>query len=969
MIKEPYMERFYSYHSKYINNILALRQPQHESLEIFARLCDTLSLQKFSKTMEQISDEHQAELAQIDNEDIAADKKAEKKRKLLQQFSAQAAADFYRDDLQAVRQICPTLTSFERDFPSFCFALATGIGKTRLMGACIAYLRYEKGIKNFFVMAPNLTIYNKLKKDLADNSSPKYVFRGLDLFATPPVIIDGDNYASFNDRSMFDNVVINIFNIDKLNSESKTAKGKPPRIKKLNEVLGESYFSYLQSLPDLCIFMDESHHYHADKSFEVINELRPILGVELTATPQIQKGARKIPFQNVVYEYSLAHALNDEQYIKVPAVFTRQDFNPKEYTPEQLDREKLLDGLRMHEETKGHLEVYARSHNKPIVKPFVLVVAKDTAHAQQLKDYIQSPAFFDGRYADKVMEIHSEQSKAEKSENIERLLSLEKPENKIEIVIHVNMLKEGWDVTNLYTIIPLRASASETLTEQTIGRGLRLPYGERTGVEDVDRLSIVSHDKYADIVNLAKDPNSLVRKVYYIDDIFNSDDDNQQITIALPTSYDAITQSQETAEQLSRALQNDMAKENVPIPNSDGIKEITSFIMQQTAKQVEGLNKRIKTFSAVNEPEAQALVKKTVIEAAINNFPEFKLTAHVLESMTNRAVETCTQALTDNVIPIPRVTVQPYAQIKQYFTDFKLDTRSLNWQPGDMDLIGTELKEGGKTFTVKLKQAKSEYVDTVENQIAIHIIKHDNVDYSTCSDLIFSLINDAKQHFLSYLTADETEKLMSDKQKTLADIIYAQMNEHFYHEEVDYKAAEVHPFSHIETGYGNKRQADGVYDLRDYVKPEDVRKKVFTGFKKACHTHYKFDSNTERTFAIVLEDNKDVLKWLRPAPKQFNIYYDKASTKQYEPDFIVETSDKIYMVETKARKDIANDEVIQKAKAGSKYCQAVSEYGNGKPWEYALIAHDDVTISSTFKYLIANKVDWELAERIDKDDR
>ena len=343
MIKEPYMEHFYSYHSKYINNILSLRQPQHESLEIFARLCDTISLKKFPQTMGQISSEHQAELAQFDNDNLSEDKKAEKKRKLLQQLSAQAAAEFYKDDLQAVRQICPTLTSFERDFPSFCFALATGIGKTRLMGACIAYLRYEKGIKNFFVMAPNLTIYNKLKKDLADNTSPKYVFRGLDLFATPPIIIDGDNYASFNAGTMFDNVVINIFNIDKLNSESKTTKGKPPRIKKLNEVLGESYFAYLQSLPDLCIFMDESHHYHADKSFEVINELRPILGVELTATPQIQKGAKKIPFRNVVYEYSLAHALNDEQYIKVPAVFTRKDFNPKEYTPEQLDREKLTD--------------------------------------------------------------------------------------------------------------------------------------------------------------------------------------------------------------------------------------------------------------------------------------------------------------------------------------------------------------------------------------------------------------------------------------------------------------------------------------------------------------------------------------------------------------------------------------------------------------------------------------------------
>ena len=74
--------------------------------------------------------------------------------------------------------------------------------------------------------------------------------------------------------------------------------------------------------------MDESHHYHADKSFSVINELRPILGVELTATPQIQKGAKKIDFKNVVYEYSLAHALNEERYVKVPAVITRKNFHP-----------------------------------------------------------------------------------------------------------------------------------------------------------------------------------------------------------------------------------------------------------------------------------------------------------------------------------------------------------------------------------------------------------------------------------------------------------------------------------------------------------------------------------------------------------------------------------------------------------------------------------------------------------------
>ena len=183
MLKTPYTDKFYTYHSKYIENVLALRKPQRESVEIFAKLCDVLTLSK--------------------TPDLNA-------------------------ELEAVHSLFPTLSSFERDFPSFCFALATGIGKTRLMGACIAYLRYEKGVRNFFVMAPNLTIYNKLKDDLGNTSSPKYVFKGLDLFAKPPRIIDGDNYGEFRQISIYSNdVTINVFNISKLNAEKKKKKGEP----------------------------------------------------------------------------------------------------------------------------------------------------------------------------------------------------------------------------------------------------------------------------------------------------------------------------------------------------------------------------------------------------------------------------------------------------------------------------------------------------------------------------------------------------------------------------------------------------------------------------------------------------------------------------------------------------------------------------------------------------------------------
>ena len=93
MIKESYTENFYSYNSKYINTVLRLRPPQHESLEIFARLCDTLSLAKNPTTTEQIRSTYQTELEALDTED--------KKTKKTTEWASEAAADFYAEDLAA----------------------------------------------------------------------------------------------------------------------------------------------------------------------------------------------------------------------------------------------------------------------------------------------------------------------------------------------------------------------------------------------------------------------------------------------------------------------------------------------------------------------------------------------------------------------------------------------------------------------------------------------------------------------------------------------------------------------------------------------------------------------------------------------------------------------------------------------------------------------------------------------------
>jgi type III restriction enzyme len=291
-----------------IKNRLSLRPPQIESLDILADIANKLPLNK--------------------RHDLIT-------------------------ELEKVKSAYPICTDFERKFPSICFALATGVGKTRLMGAFIAYLYLTRDIKHYFVLAPNLTIYNKLIEDFSNAAHPKYVFKGIVEFAyNPPAIVTGDNYAY---SKLFESYVhINIFNISKINAETKG--GKPPRIKRLSEYLGESYFDYLSNLDDLVVLMDESHHYRADRGMEVINELRPIIGLELTATPQIESSKGAIKFKNVVYEYSLSKAIRDG-FVKEPAVATRKDFDPSKYSVDELDRIKLEDGIRIHEDTNPKTEI------------------------------------------------------------------------------------------------------------------------------------------------------------------------------------------------------------------------------------------------------------------------------------------------------------------------------------------------------------------------------------------------------------------------------------------------------------------------------------------------------------------------------------------------------------------------------------------------------------------------------------
>lgn len=418
----------------------------------------------------------------------------------------------------------------EFDFPSFCFDMTTGIGKSRLMGACIYYLYKTKGYKHFFILAPGNTIYDKMRRE-AVPGHPKYMFKGLEAEMGRPKVYDGENYLSYPVRYIQEEMVVEktsdiqifIFNISKIFTRGDIEF----KFHKFNENLGGSFADVLRSFDDLVICMDEAHRYYAPASKKAINYLNPVLGLEYTATP-------KSTNKNIIYHYGLEDGAG--KFLKIPVVMGRT--NTAGYSDDDIEEMKLKDGIKLHERRKSIVYKYCIDNQLEQVKPIVLIACKDTTHARKIKEKIDSDAFFGGRYVGKVIEIDSSTSGAETEENIQKLLTIEKNTNPIEIVLHVYKLKEGWDVNNLFTIIPLNAAKSDILALQTIGRGLRLPFGEITGIEELDTLDIVAHDHYREIVDDIKNNPVFKKRNLDEEDIPNTKTvmvepavENQQISL------------------------------------------------------------------------------------------------------------------------------------------------------------------------------------------------------------------------------------------------------------------------------------------------------------------------------------------------------------------------------------------------------------------------------------------------------
>lgn len=874
---------------------LSLRQPQRASLEILDRVTEIVSPSKRT--------------------DLAA-------------------------ALEVIRSEYPGVTDFERDFVSLCFALATGVGKTRLMGAFIAYLKIAHGINNFFVLSPNLTIYNKLIADFTPNT-PKYVFKGLSEFAiSPPVLTTGENFErQIASGGQLFPTTINIFNIAKISSEVRG--GRSPRIRSFREEIGESYFDYLASLSDLVLLMDESHRYRATAGMRAINELKPILGLELTATPFVEGPRGPVPFRNVVFDYPLARAMEDS-FVKEPAVVTRKNFNPAGKTPGAIQTLKLEDGVRLHESVKVDLETYARENGERIVKPFVLVIARDTNHAAELMALIQSDAFFQGRYADKVIQVDSS---VKEEETIEKLLTVEQNENPVEIVIHVNMLKEGWDVTNLYTIVPLRAANARTLIEQSIGRGLRLPYGKRTGVTAVDRLNIVAHDRFQEIVDEANNPNSPIRLKQLIID--EADLARKTVTVvATPTILSSLgLQSAQSSESPP------LAPPAVPAfvdPQELKVAQLAYDAFRKLAREPD----KVPSATYLSRAEVQAQVVREV--ASQYQPAQMELDGMAAPAPDMAAVVAATAKLmAERTIDIPRIIVMPKGEVKAGFKAFTLDLSGMRYPAPSEELWAKHLRTDQVDIIGVGQGSLTE--QRLEDYVVSGLIDFPDIAYDEHADFLYDLAGQVAEHLRTYLSEDDARRVLGLHQREIARAVHAQMQDHFWLDDaVEYHHEVRQGFTELkESAFTSVNE-----DPLDYrISPSDksnMARYLFGGFSKCLSNVTKFHSDSERKLAVILE--REALKWLRPSKGQFQMFYRSGHDHlEYQPDFVAEMADQIVMLEPKMATQMTDKDVEAKRDVAVQWCGWATEHAQsygGKPWRYALIPHDAIAENVTIDFLL-----------------
>jgi type III restriction enzyme len=308
--------------------------------------------------------------------------------------------------------------------------------------------------------------------------------------------------------------------------------------------------------------------------------------------------------------------------------------------------------------------------------------------------------------------------------------------------------------------------------------------------------------------------------------------------------------------------------------------------------------------------------------------------------------------MVDQVISIPRIVVLPKGEVKAWFKPFTLDTRDLRYPAPDETLYLRYL-DRNEAESIGLAQGGI-FEQRPEDYVVSGLIDFPDVAYEENADLLYDLAGQVVAHLASYLAERDVVRVLQLNQREIAAFVHAQMLAHYEVDEgVEFESRVSQGFVPIMAS-AHTAETGEILDFR--VAPAEksnMGKYLFGGFQRCLKPTVRFDSDSERKLAVVLE--RDAQRWFRPAQGQFRIFYrDGTDQREYVPDFVAETARELLLIEPKMANQMKDIVVLAKRDAALAWCRAASDHAiahDGKPWRYLLIPHDVIADNMTLDFL------------------
>jgi len=748
--------------------------------------------------------------------------------------------------------------------------LATGVGKTYVLAAAVDYFAGE-GVRNFAVITPGKTILRKTVDNFTPGH-PKSLLAGME---AQPVVITSDNFATPVMRAAMEDdseVKLFIFTVQAL-LKPDTETGR--RTRKFQEGLGKAFYDHLQEQEDLIVFADEHHCYYGKAFSSAIRQLVPKVLVGLTATPD-----KRTPANQIIYRYPLARAIAD-QLVKTPVVVGRKDDLSDSET-------KLRDGIRLLEAKAKAVDAYCKVSGATSVRPMMLVVAPTIEEANRVEEVLSDPGFAGGAYAGAILNINS----SSPEEALEALDQVEAQSSPVRIIVSVGMLKEGWDVKSVYVIASLRPSISDILTEQTLGRGLRLPFGAYTGIEMLDTLEVLAHERYQE----------LLKKANVINEAFI----DYRVWMSTTRRADGREVAVLEKTEVAPAVAGEDGSEPVVAPEpGSAVAALTS--VEARTEHVEAEVLQLSAAMAPRE-DVRLRIPKLVMQGVTSTF--------TLANITDRD-------------PFKRLGERLAADADGELRRVKVSARTVTGRDG---LTTTHL-------------VTSDAVDKVSSQVPLldqEEARRRLADLVLASDAVPARAAERPRlaPILDELVAGLGAKAVPVLSTNL-DRVAARMIDLIQQAQKTFAPKPQYDEVVEAVDFANVRLQRPIANGDRFGKFE--RQAGYEGWANGMYPMAWFDSGTELAAANIFDAAREVAFWVRLERNDCPILWSGMKTN-YNPDFIVvEKAGTHYMTEIKMEKEGSSPSVLGKAEAALRWVNYVnSDPKAGAKWAYLLVLESDV---------------------------